>query len=152
MLVSIPCILRGDVRWCQAALAQVIAPKLPLQLLNTDFITCGQHTLKRRSSEKGTITWHLLECETTRPFTSCVHHVCSKFFHAETDIVANKKIVRQTLVNPMFIFSSTCCPTLESKTLTSKTLMSDLLKFVPGVCSLSHFVLWQLHLNIYVLL
>ncbi len=34
-----------------------------------------------------------------------------------------------------------------------KKLMCDILKFVPGVCSpLSHFILRQLHLNIYVLL
>ena len=38
---------------------------------------------------------------------------CSKFFHVETDIFA-KKIVRQTLANPMFMFSGTFCPTLFS--------------------------------------
>ena len=37
---------------------------------------------------------------------------------------------RQTWANPMFIFSGTCCPSLLRK-----TLMCDLLKFVPGACS-----------------
>ena len=44
---------------------------------------------------------------------------------------ANKKIFRQTLADPMFIFSGTCWPRLVRK-----TLMCDLRKFVPGVCSL----------------
>ena len=54
-----------------------------------------------------------------------------------------KKIFRQTLANPMFILSGTCCPTLVRK-----TLMCHLLKFAPGISPLSHFILWQLHLNI----
>ena len=58
-----------------------------------------------------------------------------------------KKYFPQTLANHMFIFSETCRPRLVRK-----PLMRDLLKFVPGVCSLSHFILWQLHLNIYGLL
>ena len=37
---------------------------------------------------------------------------------------------RQTFAFPMFIFSGTCCPTLVTK-----TLMRDILKFVPGICS-----------------
>ena len=41
-----------------------------------------------------------------------------------------RKLFRQILVNPMFIFCGTCCPTLVRR-----TLMCDIRKFVPGVCS-----------------
>ena len=37
-----------------------------------------------------------------------IHEGCSKFFHVETDIFSNK-LLRQTLANPMFISSGTCC-------------------------------------------
>ena len=68
-------------------------------------------------------------------------------FMWKTSSSPKKNYFRQTLANPMFIFSGTCWPRLARK-----TLARDLLKFVPGPCSLSHFILWQLHLNIYVLL
>ena len=41
-----------------------------------------------------------------------------------------RKSFHQTLANPMFVFCGTCCPTLVRR-----TLMCDILKFVPGVCS-----------------
>ena len=72
---------------------------------------------------------------------------CSIFFHLETTSSLINKLCRQTLANPMFIFSGTCCPTLVEK-----TLMCDLLKFVPGVCSPVTLHSAALHLNIYVLL
>ena len=78
-------------------------------------------------------------------FFTYIYEGCSKFFHVENVIFAQKKYFRQTLANPMFTFSGTCRPRLVRK-----TLVRDLLKFVPGLCSLSQFILWQLHLNIYV--
>ena len=56
---------------------------------------------------------------------------CSKFFHVENAIFARKKFFRQTLANPMFIFSGACWPRLVRR-----TWMCDILKFVPGVWSL----------------
>lgn len=57
---------------------------------------------------------------------------CSKVFQVETDIFA-RKTFRQTLANPVPIFSGTCCPTLVRK-----AFVCDIHKFVPGVCSPSH--------------
>ena len=61
----------------------------------------------------------------------CVVYIrqgCSKFFQRKQ--TSSQKKSRQTLANAMFIFNGTCCPTLVRK-----TLMCDILKFVPSVCS-----------------
>ena len=60
-----------------------------------------------------------------------IHEGCSKFLHVENVIFSKKNYFRQTLANPMFIFSGTCWPRLVRR-----TWMRDILKFVPGVWSL----------------
>ncbi len=59
-----------------------------------------------------------------------------------------KKFFRQTLVaDPSFIFNGTCWPRLVRKHW--RVISSNLFQ---ASAPLSHFILWQLHLNIYVLL
>ncbi len=68
-------------------------------------------------------------------------------FMWKTPSSPKKYSFRQTLANPMFIFSGTCRPRLVRKHWC--VISSNLFQaFAP----LSHFILWQLHLNIYILL
>ncbi len=62
------------------------------------------------------------------PYEGWSNDWSSKFFHVETNVFAKEQYFRQTLVHPMFIFSCTCCP------LVRKTLVCDILTFVPCVC------------------
>ena len=58
-----------------------------------------------------------------------------------------KKYFRRTFANSMFIFRGTCWPRFLRK-----TWMCDILKLFQASDPSSHFILLQLHLNIYVLL
>ena len=71
---------------------------------------------------------------------------CSKFFHLENVIFAKKKFFRRTFANSMFFFRGTCWPRFLRK-----TWMCDNLKLFQASDPSSHFILRQLHLNIYVL-
>ena len=66
-----------------------------------------------------------------------VHNICGKRH------LRQKNYFRQTLANPMFIFSGTCWPRLVRK---HWCVISSNLFQAPA--PLSHFILWQLHLNI----
>ena len=59
-----------------------------------------------------------------------VHGGCSNYLSRGNRHLRKNKIFSPNLANPMFTLSGTCCPTLARK-----TLMCDILKFVPGVCS-----------------
>ena len=63
-----------------------------------------------------------------------INQRCYKFCHVETHIFGKNNYFCQTLANPMFIFSATCCPTLVRE----KPLTCDILKFVPGVSPPCH--------------
>ena len=76
-----------------------------------------------------------------------IYEGCSKFFHLENAIFAKKNFFRRTFANSMFIFRGTCWPRFLRKTWTR-----DILKLFQPSDPLSHFILRQLHLNIYVLL
>ena len=62
---------------------------------------------------------------------------------------SQKKYFRQTLANPTFIFSGTCWPRLVKKK--HWCVISSNLLQASAPCRTS-FILWQLHLNTYVLL
>ena len=76
-----------------------------------------------------------------------VHEGCSKFFHLENVIFAKQNYFRRTFANSMFFFRGTCWPRFLRK-----TWMCDILKLFQASDPSSHFILRQLHLNIYVLL
>ena len=77
----------------------------------------------------------------------CIYEGCSKFFHLENVIFAKKKFFRRTFANSMFFFRGTCW-----RRFLRKTWMCDILKLFQASDPSSHFILRQLHLNIYVLL
>ena len=82
-----------------------------------------------------------------RGHTQHIHEGCSKFFHLENVIFAKKIYFRPTFANSMFFFRGTCWPRFLRK-----TWMCDILKLFQASDPSSHFILRQLHLNIYVLL
>ena len=77
----------------------------------------------------------------------CAYEGCSKFFHLENVIFAKKNFFRRTFANSMFFFRGTCW-----RRFLRKTWMCDVLKLFQASDPSSHFILRQLHLNIYVLL
>ena len=75
-----------------------------------------------------------------------IHEGCSKFLHVEKAIFARKKNFRQTFANQTFILAVHVGQGFQEEhgcVISSKLFPSD---------PLSHFILRQLHLNIYVLL
>ena len=126
-----------------------------LSLLCDAYITCRAGLDISRTCEKG----NTMECiyiyicmilQIIKKYISLYIYICegcSKFFHLENAIFAKKNYFRRTFANSMFIFRGTCWPRFLRK-----TWMCDILKLFQASDPSSHFILRQLHLNIYVLL